>query len=414
MAQRDCSTGLEEMLQAFQESENPLQEMMKWLCQKVMEVEISQQLKAEKSERTGEREGYRSGYRNRRFDTRLGSLMLAVPKVRNGGYVPFFVKRRQRSEEALILAVCEIYTQGVSTRKVAKLMEALDIQGISAGEISNMTQRLDEQVQAFRTRSLKGKCYPFLWVDALYEDVRRGGHVVSTAVEVVVGADERGRREVLAIEPMAEESKESYLSLFRGLKERGLRTPELIISDAHSGLYTAIKEGFPGAAWQRCKVHFMRNILAHIPQSAKEQVAAELKLIWLTPTMEQARSKANEFCSKYRKKYPEAVKCLEDGLEDSLTFYTFPTIDTRKIATSNMIERLNEEIRRRTRVVGIFPNVAAYVRLVTVYLLECTEDWSSGRSYISEASIARMLEIEKETQQSSLPTAGLDRTSLAG
>ena len=353
---------------------------------------MTRKLNAEKSERTDERTGFRSGYREATFDTRLGEMKLQVPKVRNGGYVPFFKVRRQRSEEALITVIQDIYISGVSTRKISRLVEKLGIGNISAAEVSEMVKRLDEQVNAFRTRRLDQHSYPILWVDALYEDVRIDGSVVSTAVEVVCGVNQEGHREVLAIEPMAEESKESYLSLFRNLKERGLKTPKLVISDAHAGLHAAIKEGFAGASWQRCKVHFMRNILAHIPEKSKEAVAADVKRIWLEPSAEQAREYAQRVIAKYEKRFAEAMRCLEDGLEDSLSFYAFPSIDQKKIASSNMIERLNEEIRRRTRIVGIFPNKNAYIRLVTCNMMEYADDWSTGHAYIQPEALKPLLQ----------------------
>ena len=254
-----------------------------------------------------------------------------------------------------------------------------------------MTKGLNEQVNAFRSRSLSQCSYPILWVDALYEKVRMDGRIVSMAVLVVCGVDEHGQRDILAIEPMLEESEEVYLQLFRGLQERGLCTPRLVVSDAHAGLVAAIRKGFPGASWQRCKVHFMRNILAHIPHKDKDTFAQNLKTIWLAPTREQAHRLAEEICRQYEHRFPKAVRCLEEGLEDSLSFYAFPQLDPRKISSTNVLERLNREIRRRTGVVGIFPSADAYTRLVTTYLMEYAEDWSASRAYLSEQSVQAML-----------------------
>ena len=228
-------------------------------------------------------------------------------------------------------------------------------------------------------------------MDALYEKVRVDGRIVSMAILIVCGVDENGYRDIIAVEPMAEEFKSSYGVLFQNLKDRDLSTPKIIISDAHSGLVSAIRESFPGASWQRCKVHFMRNILVYVPQKEKKAFAAVLKEIWLAPTAELARKRAYDVIDTYAKRFPKAVQCLEDGLEDSLAFYAFPMLDARKISSSNMIERLNREIRRRTSVVGIFPNESSYVRLVTTYLMECAEDWSVSRAYISHESIAATL-----------------------
>lgn len=392
MAQGHDTTGFEEVLQEISESGNPLLTMLRMICQEFMELEVSQKISADRSERTEGRAGYRSGYRDRRLDTRLGTLNLSIPKLRSGGYVPAFMDRWQRSEQALVATIHDIYVMGVSTRKVKALAESMGIESISAAEVSNMSKALDEQVEAFRKQDFTGKQFPILWVDAIYEKVRVDSRVVSMAIEIVCGVSTDGHREVLAIEPMAIESKDSYLALFRDLSARGLAVPKLIISDAHTGLVAAIQEGFPGASWQRCKVHFMRNILAHIPQRAKDAFAKELKQIWLAEDAAHARVLANVLAEKYRSKYPKAIECLENGLEDSLTFFSFPMIDQRKIASSNMIERLNKEIRRRTRVVGIFPNEASYMRLVCSYILEYAEDWAYERVYLSPDSIRKMLD----------------------
>ena len=216
-------------------------------------------------------------------------MYLMVPKVRQGGYIPFFVTERKRSEAALIQVVQEAFVQGVSTRKMEKLAQSLGIQNLSRSQVSEMTKGLNEQVNEFRNRPLSSTVYPVLWVDALYEKVRVDGRIVSMAVLIVCRVDGTGRRDIIAVEPMAEESRDSYGLLFQNLKERGLSTPRLIISDAHAGLASAIRESFPGASWQRCKVHFMRNILAYVPQKEKQSFASVLKEIWLAPTAELAR-----------------------------------------------------------------------------------------------------------------------------
>ena len=356
-----------------------------------MEAEVSGKLGAEKNEHCNDRTSSRSGYRPRRYDTRMGTMYLLIPKVRNGGYIPFFVTERKRSEAALIQVVQEAFVQGVSTRKMDKLAKSLGIQNLSRSQVSEMTKGLNEQVQSFRERSLTDEAYPVLWVDALYEKVRYAGRVISMAIQIVCGVNAQGHREVLAVEPMLEESKDTYQQLFDSLKARGLRTPSLVVSDAHKGLIAAIRTSFVGASWQRCKVHFMRNILAHIPHRDKAEFAGQLKEIWLAPSAEGARARAAALGEKYADKYPKAIETLEDGLEDSLSFYAFPKLDARKIASTNMLERLNEEIRRRTRVVGIFPNPDSYLRLVTTFLMEYAEDWSVSRAYLSEESVRTLL-----------------------
>jgi transposase-like protein len=366
---------------------DPMLNMLEWLCSQMMETEISNKIGAEKHEQSQERTSHRCGFRTRRLDTRMGTMYLLVPKVRNGGYIPFFVTERKRSEAALVQVVQEAFVNGVSTRKMEKLAKSLGIESISRSQVSEMTKGLNEQAEDFRNRPLTSNAYPVLWVDALYEKVRYGGHVVSMAILLVCGVSEEGKREVLAIEPMLEESKESYKQLFEKLKERGLTKPSLIVSDAHKGLVAAIGECFPGASWQRCKVHFMRNILVHVPHKEKERFASLLKGIWLTTDLETAKQRAQELADQYKEKCPKAVETLEEGLEDALTFLAFPKLDARKVRSNNMLERLNKEIRRRTRVVGIFPNPESYLRLVTVYLMEYSEDWSVTRSYLSEESL---------------------------
>ena len=391
MARKNHTTNLAELLLQCMAQPDPMLSMLEWLCSELMEAEVSQHLGAEKSERSGNRNGYRCGYRPRRLDTRMGTMYLMVPKVRQGGYIPFFVTERKRSEAALIQVVQEAFVQGVSTRRMERLARSLGIENLSRSQVSEMTKGLNEQVDSFRNRSLSERLYPILWVDALYEKVRIDGRIVNMAVMVVCGVDEHGQRDILAIEPMLEESEDTYLLLFRSLQDRGLCTPRLVISDAHFGLVTAIRKGFPGASWQRCKVHFMRNILAYVPHKEKNAFAQQLKAIWLAPTREQAYRRAEDLCRQYEGRFPKAILCLEAGLEDSLAFYAFPQLDARKISSTNVLERLNREIRRRTNVVGIFPNPDAYIRLVTTYLMEYAEDWTYSRAYLSETSVQTLL-----------------------
>jgi putative transposase len=387
MAQSKNTTNFEGLLFQFMDSPDSMLSMLEWLCSRMMEAEVSSKIGADKHEQSQERTSHRCGFRPRRLDTRVGTMYLMVPKVRSGGYIPFFVTERKRSEAALIQVIQEAYVQGVSTRKIEKLAKSLGIEGISRSQVSEMTQGLNEQAEEFRNRPLTSNAYPVLWVDALYEKVRYAGRVVSMAILLVCGVNEEGKREVLAIEPMLEESRESYKQLFEKLKERGLTKPSLIVSDAHKGLVAAIGECFPGASWQRCKVHFMRNILVHVPHKEKERFASLLKSIWMTTDLETAKRRAQELAEEYRGKCPKAIQVLEEGLEDALTFLSFPTLDARKVSSNNMLERLNKEIRRRTRVVGIFPNPESYLRLVTMYLMEYSEDWSVTRSYLSDKSL---------------------------
>jgi len=381
MVYSNSNLNLDKMLLQFIAEEDPMLSMLKWLCEQLMEVEVTAKINASKSERNPQRSGYRSGYRVRRFDTRMGTMYLFVPKLRNGGYVPFFVTEKKRSEVALMNVIQEAYINGVSTRKIDKLAKSLGIDSISRGQVSQITKELNDQVAAFRERPLQ-EVYPVLWIDSLYEKIRVGNQVNNMAVAVVIGVDEGGQRDILAVEPMYEESEAAYQEVFNKLKARGLKNPWLVISDAHKGLINAIKKSFVGCSWQRCKVHFMRNILAHVPAKGKAVFAEKLKQIWLQPDKESAKFYANSLMDDYENQYPDAINVLEAGLEDSLQFYAFQRIDHRKISSTNILERLNREIRRRTSVVGVFPSMDSYVRLVTTYLIEYSEEWSTGRCYI--------------------------------
>lgn len=391
MAQKQDITKWTDVFWQFMGAADPMLAMLEWLCDQMMEAEIETKIGAQKHEQSQTRTSYRSGYRPRRLDTRMGTIYLMVPKMRQGGYVPFFVTEHKRSETALIQVIQEAFVQGVSTRKMEKLAQSLGIASLSRSQVSEMTQGLNEQAEHFRHRSLADRCYPVIWVDALYERVRYDNRVISMAIQIVCGVNDLGQREILAIEPMLEESEDSYTELFRRLEDRGLKVPSLVISDAHKGLIAAIRRCFPGASWQRCKVHFMRNILVHIPHRDKHRFAGQLKLIWQAATAEDARRQAVQLCDQYRTRFPKAVQILEDGLEDSLSYYAYPNLDARKISSNNLLERLNREIRRRTRVVGIFPNPESYVRLITIYLLEYTEEWSSAKAYIREGSLKELL-----------------------
>lgn len=391
MVYENNTLSLEKMLLSFMAVQDPMQSMLQWLCEQMMDVELATKIQANKSERTEERKGYRSGYRVRRFDSRMGTIYLLVPKLRQGGYIPFFVSEKSRSEAALINVIQEAYINGVSTRKIRRLAQSLGIESISRGQVSNITRELNEQVQAFRNRMLK-KTYPVLWVDALYEKIRYDNKVINMAVEVVIGIDTDGKRDILAVEPMQEESESTYKSLFDSLKSRGLEDVWLVVSDAHKGLTKAIRESFVGCAWQRCKVHFMRNILARIPSKDKAVFASKLKQIWLQPDIDSARAYADNLMDNYESRYPEAARILEEGLEDSIQFYSFKHMDHRKISSTNMLERLNREIRRRTNVVGVFPNMDSYIRLVTSHLIEYSEDWCAGKAYVNPEKISLIQE----------------------
>ena len=382
-----------EILTGFVAEEDPLLSMLKWMMDQLMQIEAEQKIGASKGEHSSERKSHFSGYRPRRFDTRLGTVYLMIPKIRKGGYIPFFITEKRRSEQALISMVKEAYVNGVSTRKIERLAKEMGIENISASQVSQINKGLDEQVEAFRNRPLE-KSYPFVWVDALYEKVRNPeGRVVSTAIMIAYGVTLEGRREVLAIEPFRAETAETWRAFFEKLKARGVEDIALLISDAHFGIQKALKETFIGSSWQRCKVHFMRNILAHVPPKSKERFAARLKQIWLQESKQDAMTIAETIREEFGKKFPEAIEVLDSGIEDSLQFYHFPQIDKRRISSTNVLERINKEIRRRSRVVSIFPSKTSYLRLIATYLMEYTEDWEVERSYIKPDKLLEVMDI---------------------
>lgn len=387
-----------EKVAEFLFSEDPIHEMLKWLLHEFMKAETEAKVGSEKNKHSANRKTYFSGYRTRRFDTRLGTFYLLVPKLRNGGYVPFFLNEKKRSESALISLVQEAYVNGVSTRKMDRLAKSLGIVGLSAGQVSELTKGLNQEVSEWRNRPIQA-CYPVIWVDALYEKIRHEGRVISSAVLVVQGLNSEGRRDILAIEPMLDESEASWKLLFDKLKDRGLQEVWLVVSDAHKGIQAAVTKSFLGSGWQRCKVHFMRNILAHVSHRSKSEFAAKLKQIWCQPDIKSARQYAEKLVQEYQDRLPDAVGCLLEGLEDSLQFFHFDAFDHRKISSTNTLERLNVEIRRRTRVVGIFPSKESYIRLVTTFMIEYTEDWMTAKAYFSRASIQKMKSVFKERKQ---------------
>lgn len=395
---KQVSNYFNQMVANFLYSDDPLLEMLKWLLTEFMKAESEAIVGSEKNKHSKDRTTYFSGYRARRFDTRLGTCYLLVPKLRNGGYVPFFLQEKKRSETALISLIQEAYINGVSTRKMERLARSLGIEGLSAAHVSEITKGLNDEVLKWRTRTLD-KAYPVLWVDALYEKIRQDGRIISSAVLIIQGLTYEGNREVLAIEPMLDESEASWKTVMDNLKARGLEKVWLVVSDAHQGIQNAVKKSFLGSQWQRCKVHFMRNVLARIPHKEKKRFAQGLKQIWLQPDLETARKMADLIIEQYENRFPEAIECLLSGLEDSLQFYHFPALDKRKISSTNTMERLNKEIRRRTKVAGVFPSRDSYIRLVTCYVQEYTEDWITGKAYFAQQNILEMEAIIKERQR---------------
>ena len=380
--------------EALRKGEEPggdvLRELVRWTVQELMEAEVAAQIGAGRYERSEDRSTQRNGYRARPWDTRVGTLELQIPKLRTGSYFPSWLEPRRRAEQALVAVVAEAYVQGVSTRKVEALVQALGIAGMSKSEVSRLAASLDEQVEAFRTRRLDA-AYPYLWVDARYEHVREGGRVVSMAVVVAYGVRADGVREVLGLDVGLSEEAVLWRSFFQGLVARGLHGVQLVISDAHVGLKQAIAEVFVGAAWQRCRVHFMRNLLARVPKAAQAMVAATVRTIFQQASRGAAQRQLREVCQTLQTRFPQAVALLEAAEEEIFTVYDCPTAHWRQIYSTNPLERLNKELKRRRAVVGIFPNRAAVIRLLGALLAEQNDEWLVGRHYFSETSMYKLL-----------------------
>jgi transposase-like protein len=366
-----------------------LREGVRVLSQALMEVEVSQHLGAERHERSAERTGQRNGYREREWDTRVGTIGLQVPRVRQGGYFPSLLEPRKRAEQALVAVVREAYVQGVSTRKVDDLVKALGLDGISKSQVSRLCQSLDEEVERFRTRRLEGE-YPYLWLDATFVKVRDGGRVVSMAVVIAIAVRSSGEREVLGLEVGPSEDGAFWLGFLRGLVARGLAGVQLVISDAHGGLKSAIASVLQGASWQRCRVHFVRNVLALVPKSAAEMVAATIRTVFAQPDPEGARETWRRVADSLRGRFPRAAALLDEAEDEVLAYLAFPREHWRQIWSNNPLERLNREIKRRSDVVGIFPNDPAVIRLIGAVLAEQHDEWQVSRRYFSAESLAKL------------------------
>lgn len=362
-------------------TEDPLRTMAEMFTDFVMEAEVTAKVGAGPHERSEERLTHRNGFRERRWDTRLGSLSLRIPKVREGGYVPSFVENRKRSEQALISVIQEAVVQGVSTRKIEVVLEELGIAGVSAGQVSQLCGALDEKVRQFRERPLGEIRY--VWVDALYEKVRQDNRVESMAVVIAKGVNLQGRREVLGFDLIPAESEEGWTAFFKSLKERGLHGVKLVVSDAHAGLKAAVRKVLK-AEWQRCKVHFFRNVLVHVPKRSQAEVSEAMKAVYAQRDEASAKAKAAEVVSQFQKRFPKAMEIFEAGIDDVLSYLHYPQPHRTRISSTNPLERLNMEIRRRTRVVGIFPHAGACVRLIGMLLVEKHEDWlTDDKAYLT-------------------------------
>ena len=359
-----------------------LRPLIQEVVQQVLEAEMDETIGAEKSERTANRQGYRSGYYGRTLMTRVGKLELRVPQDRQGRFRTEVFERYQRSEKALVASLTEMYVQGVSTRKVKTITEELCGHEFSASAISRMNQSLDAELEKFAGRRLED-AYPYLILDARYEKVREDGVIRSQAVLVAIGIDWEGRRCVLGIDLANRESASSWKDFLSGLKERGLNGVEFVVSDDHAGLRAAIREVLAEAAWQRCYVHFLRNALDHLPRKADDECMTELRWIYDRRTIEEARQDLAAWLKKWGKRYQKLCDWVEANIEETLTFYRLPRQHHKNLKSTNMLERLMEEFKRRTLVVRIFPNAAACLRLVRALAVEMHENWIEATRYLN-------------------------------
>lgn len=366
-----------------------LRDGVRVLSHALMELEVTEHVGAERHERTPMRTGQRNGYREREWDTRVGTIELQVPRVRDGSFFPTLLDPRKRAERALVAVVQEAYVQGVSTRRVDDLVQALGMQGISKSQVSRICQELDTEVEQFRSRRLEGS-YPYVWLDATFLKVRRQGRVVSMAVVIAIGVRETGEREVLGLDVGPSEDGAFWLQFLRGLVARGLTGVQLVVSDAHQGLKGAIAAVLQGSSWQRCRVHFVRNALALVPKSAAQMVAATIRTAFAQPDVAGVREQWRRVAQSFRGRFPRLSDLLDEAEEDVLAYLAFPSEHWRQIWSNNPLERLNKEVKRRTDVVGIFPNEASVIRLVGSILAEQHDEWQVSRRYFSAESLAKL------------------------
>lgn len=367
-------------------SPDALRAMLANVLAGVMSAEATSLCGAEYGSRSPERSNQRNGYRRRALETRLGTIDLEIPRLRRESYLPSFIEPRRRWERAFVNVVAEAYVHGVSTRKVEELVEAMGAKGMSKSEVSRMAKVLDAEVEAFRSRPLE-RAMPYVWLDAMYVKTREHGRIVSKAVFVAVGVSSSGEREVLGVDVARQEMTASWRSFLGGLVERGLHGVQLVVSDAHEGLRTSIPAVLNGVTWQRCYVHFIRNVLSHVPKKAQGLLAATLRNVFHQTDLQLAQQAMQKVIELLEERYASVARLVEEAQHDVLAYFQFPEAHRRQIRSTNPLERLNKELRRRVRVVGIFPNDEAVLRLLGTLLLEQHEEWSVGRRYFSPSSM---------------------------
>jgi putative transposase len=359
------------------------------VVQLLMETDVEGLIGAARHERTAERNTYRNGYRERALDTRLGTLQLRIPKLRQGSYFPPFLEPRKTSEKALVAVIQEAWIGGVSTRRVDDLVQAMGLSGIGKSTVSKLCRDIDERVGAFLDRPLEGE-WPYLWLDATYLKQREGGRIVSVAAIIAVAVNTDGKRQIVGLHIGPSEAETFWSAFLKSLLKRGLRGVKLVISDAHEGLKAAIRRVF-GAAWQRCRVHWMRNALAYVPKGQQSMVAAALRQAFLQPDRTSASQALRHVADQLRTKWPKLGAFIDDSETDVLAHMDFPVQHRTKIHSTNPLERLNKEVNRRADVVGIFPNESAIVRLIGAVLLEANDEWQLQHRYMQTEAMAELI-----------------------
>jgi putative transposase len=387
-----------------------LREMVRSFAETLMSADVDAVCGADYGTRSEGRVNRRNGYRRREWDTRAGTIELAIPKLREGSYFPgWLLEPRRRAEQALVAVIADCYLAGVSTRRVDKLVGQLGLDGISKSQVSELAKSLDETVEGWRNRPLDAGPYTYVWVDALTQKVREGGRIVNVAVVHAVGVNAEGRRETLGMDVITTEDGAGWTAFLRSLVARGLSGVQLVISDAHCGLKDAVAAVLPGASWQRCRTHFMRNLLSRVPKSAHGIVAPLVRSIFDQPDADAVWAQHTRIVDQLEQRFDAAAELLADAADQILAFAAFPKAHWRQIWSNNPHERLNKEIRRRTDVVGIFPNRAAVVRLVGAVLAEQHDEWQVARRYMSQESLAtardRTDQPDDKEDQPALPDA---------
>ena len=382
MAQFNITINSEELHELFlgNSRDEAVAKLLEKIFNEVLLCQSEEQLSAKPYERTDQRKGYRNGYYNRGLTTRVGTLNLRIPRHRNGEFSTELFERYQRSEQALLLAMMEMVVNGVSTRKIETITQELCGKKFSKSTVSSLCKKLDPIVHAFRTRPLESH-YPFLIVDALYVKVREDNRVQSKGLLIAVGVNEEGYREIIGFSVANRESESSWGEFFSSLKERGLKDVHLITSDDHKGLVKAARRHFQGSTWQRCQTHFSRNMLDHTPKALQPEIKEELRKLYEAVDVDSARKVKDQIIDKYETRAPKAVALLDEAFDDITAILVVPLKYRKRLRTTNGVERLNQEVRRRERVIRIFPNGASVIRLMGALLMEQDEKWQAGRKY---------------------------------